>query len=139
MIQTVTGKHAIHLNQIKEMETKNMASQNVLTITAENFETEVLNSDKPVLIDFWAEWCSPCRMIAPTVEALADEMAGKIKVGKVNVDQQQEIAAAFRVMSIPTLAMTRGNAVVMQSIGVKPKDALKREIEAAIERPLPTT
>lgn len=109
-----------------------MASKNVLTITAENFEAEVLNSDKPVLIDFWAEWCSPCRMIAPTIEALADEMTDQIKVGKVNVDQQQEIAAAFRIMSIPTIAMTKGNEVVMQSVGVKPKDTLKREIEAAI-------
>ena len=109
-----------------------MASKNVLTITAENFEAEVLNSDKPVLIDFWAEWCSPCRMIAPTIEALADEMTGQIKVGKVNVDQQQAIAAAFKIMSIPTIAMTKGNTVVMQSIGVKPKDTLKREIEAAI-------
>lgn len=109
-----------------------MANSNVLTITMDNFETEVLNSDKPVLIDFWAEWCSPCRMIAPTIDALADEMSDKIKVGKINIDQQQELAAAFKVMSIPTVAMTRGNTVIMQSIGVKPKAVLKKEIEAKL-------
>ncbi len=109
-----------------------MASKNVITLTAENFENEVIKSDKPVLIDFWATWCGPCRMIAPTIDALADEMGDKIKVGKVNVDEQQELAAAFKVMSIPTLAMTRGNTVIMQSVGVKSKDALKREIEARI-------
>lgn len=109
-----------------------MASNNVLTITSENFEAEVINSDKPVLIDFWASWCAPCRMIAPAIEALADEMSGQIKVGKVNVDEQQELAAAFRIMSIPTVTMTRGNTVVMQSVGVKSKEALKKDIEAKL-------
>jgi thioredoxin 1 len=114
------------------MELNKMASNKVVTLTMENFETEVINSDKPVLIDFWATWCGPCRMIAPTVESLANEMSDQIKVAKVNVDEQQEIAAAFKIMSIPTLALTRGNAVIMQSIGVKSKDVLKREIEAKI-------
>lgn len=109
-----------------------MANNNVLTITRDNFETEVINSDKPVLLDFWATWCAPCRMIAPTIEALADEMNDKIKVGKINVDEQQELAAAFKVMSIPTITMTRGNTVIMQSIGVKSKDALKKDIEAKL-------
>lgn len=110
-----------------------MAGNNVVTITAENFEAEVINSEKPVLIDFWASWCAPCRMIAPTIDALAVEMADQIKVGKVNVDEQQEIAAAFKVMSIPTLAMTKGNTVIMQSVGAKSKDALKKEIEARLK------
>jgi len=114
------------------MEMSHMASKNVITLTAENFENEVIKSDKPVLIDFWATWCGPCRMIAPTIDALADEMSDKIKVGKINVDEQQELAAAFRVMSIPTLAVTRGNTVIMQSVGVKSKEALKKEIEAKI-------
>lgn len=109
-----------------------MANMNVLTITSENFEAEVTNSDKPVLIDFWASWCAPCRMIAPTIDALADEMSGKIKVGKVNVDEQQEIAAAFKVMSIPTLAMIKGKTIIYQTVGVKTKDALKKEIEAKL-------
>ena len=109
-----------------------MNSNKVLTITKENFESAVINSDKPVLIDFWASWCGPCRMISPTVEALADEMAGKINVAKVNVDEQQELAAAFKIMSIPTNLMTQGNKVIMQSVGVKTKEALKKEITAAI-------
>lgn len=109
-----------------------MANKNVLTITKENFDSEVINSDKPVLIDFWASWCAPCRMLSPTIDALADEMVDSIKVGKINVDEQQELAAAFKVMSIPTLAMTRGNTVILQSVGVKSKDALKKEIEAKL-------
>jgi thioredoxin 1 len=109
-----------------------MAGKNVITITEENFESEVVNADVPVLLDFWASWCAPCRMIAPTIEALSEEMAGKIKVGKVNVDEQPGLASAFRVMSIPTVTLTKGKSLLMQSIGVKPKDALKREIEAKI-------
>lgn len=110
----------------------NMAGKNVLTITEENFEAEVVNSAVPVLIDFWASWCAPCRMIAPTIEALSVEMADKIKVGKINVDEQPNLASMFRVMSIPTVTLTKGNKLLMQSIGVKAKDALKREIEAKI-------
>ena len=109
-----------------------MAGKNVLTITEENFEQEVLKSDVPVLIDFWAAWCAPCRMIAPTIDALADEMAGKIKVGKVNVDEQPDLASAFKVMSIPTLTLSKGKDVIMQSIGVKSKEALVQEIENKI-------
>ena len=109
-----------------------MAGKNVLTITEKNFEQEVLNSDVPVLLDFWAVWCGPCRMIAPTVEQLSDELAGKIKVGKVNVDEQPGLAAAFGIMSIPTVTLTRGKNLLMQSVGVKPKDVLKRDIEAKI-------
>ncbi len=109
-----------------------MAGKNVLTITEENFEQEVINSDVPVLLDFWAVWCAPCRMIAPPIEALSDELPGKIKVGKVNVDEQPNLASAFRVMSIPTVTLTKGNTLLMQSIGVKPKEALKREIEAKL-------
>ena len=109
-----------------------MANKSVLTITEENFEREVLNSNVPVLLDFWAAWCAPCRMIAPTIETLAGDLAGRIKVGKVNVDEQPGLAAAFQVMSIPTVTLTRGNTLIMQSIGVKSKDALRREIEAKI-------
>ncbi len=109
-----------------------MASKNVLTITEENFEREVLQSNVPVLLDFWAAWCAPCRMIAPTIETLAGDLAGRIKVGKVNVDEQPGLAAAFQVMSIPTVTLTRGNQLIMQSIGVKSKDALRREIETKI-------
>ena len=110
-----------------------MANNNVLTITKENFEKEVIQSEVPVLIDFWASWCAPCRMLSPTIESLADDMTGKIKVGKINVDEQPELASAFRVSSIPTVNMVKGNQVIMQSIGVKSKQALKGEIEAKIE------
>jgi len=109
-----------------------MAGKNVLTITEENFELEVIKSDIPVLLDFWATWCGPCHMISPTIEALSEEMAGQIKVGKVNVDEQPNLAAAFKVMSIPMVTLTKGNNVIMQSIGVKSKDALKKEIEARL-------
>jgi len=110
-----------------------MANNNVLTITKENFEKEVIQSEVPVLIDFWASWCAPCRMLSPTIESLADDMTGKIKVGKINVDEQPELASAFRVSSIPTVNMVKGNQVIMQSVGVKSKQALKSEIEAKIK------
>ena len=92
----------------------------VVTITTENFAQEVLHSDKPVLLDFWASWCGPCRMLSPVVDEIAEERAD-IKVGKVNVDEQQELAAAFNVMSIPTLIVLDKGQVVNQSVGVRPK------------------
>ncbi len=92
----------------------------VITITKENFQEEVMKSDKPVLLDFWASWCGPCRMVSPTVDEIAEEMSS-IKVGKVNVDEQQELAAAFNVMSIPTLIVMRNGKVVDQAVGVRPK------------------
>ena len=110
-----------------------MSNNNVLTITKENFEKEVIQSEVPVLIDFWATWCMPCRMLSPTIESLADDMTGKIKVGKINVDEQPELASAFRVSSIPTVNMVKGNQVIMQCVGVKSKQALKNEIEAKIK------
>lgn len=109
-----------------------MANNNVLTITKDNYEKEVINSDVPVLLDFWAAWCAPCRMISPTIEIIAGEMSGKIKVGKVNVDEQPELAATFRIMSIPTVTLAKGNTIMMQSVGVKSKDALKRDIESKL-------
>ena len=92
----------------------------VLTITKENFEEEVLKSDKPVLIDFWATWCGPCRMVGPVIEQIAEEHP-EIKVGKINVDEQTELAGAFRVMSIPTLMAVKDGKGVNQSVGVQPK------------------
>lgn len=95
----------------------------VLEITNVNFQQEVLNSEKPVLLDFWAPWCGPCRMVGPTIEEIAKEHP-EIKVGKVNVDQQAQLAGQFGVMSIPTLVVIKEGKIVNQSIGVKPKAAI---------------
>ncbi|MFR5865785.1 MAG: thioredoxin [Acutalibacteraceae bacterium] len=95
-----------------------------LKITANNFEKEALQSPLPVLLDFWAPWCGPCRMLAPELKALADEYAGRVVVGKVNVDEEPELAAAFRVASIPTVVVLRDGKVVRTSVGYKPKEAL---------------
>ena len=94
----------------------------VLTITKENFEDQVLKSDKPVLIDFWAEWCGPCKMLSPIVDQIAGEVAQKAKVGKVNVDEQPELASKFKVMSIPTLVLIKDGKAVATSVGGKPKE-----------------
>ncbi|HIV85934.1 MAG TPA: thioredoxin [Candidatus Monoglobus merdigallinarum] len=96
---------------------------NVITLTSENFESEVLRSDKPVLVDFWASWCGPCRMVSPIVDEIAGEVSG-IKVGKVNVDEQAELAGRYGVMSIPTLILFSGGEAVKQSVGAKSKAAL---------------
>ena len=94
------------------------------TLTNSNFEEEVIKSDIPVLVDFWATWCGPCRMIAPEVEAIAEEYDGKIKVGKVNVDEEEELAIKYGVSSIPTLILFKDGAPAAKSIGYKTKEAL---------------
>lgn len=98
-------------------------------ITKENFEEEVLKSDIPVLVDFWASWCGPCKMLAPIVAQIAEEQEGKVKVGKINVDEQQELAAQYRVMSIPTLIVFKGGEAVAQSVGVQPKEQIEGLIQ----------
>ena len=92
-----------------------------MTITTQNFEEEVLRSEKPVLVDFWATWCGPCRMVAPIVEEIADEYDGRIKVGKVNVDEEPELSMQFRVASIPTLMVFKNGKLVNTAVGYRPK------------------
>ena len=92
-------------------------------INNQNFQNEVLNSDKPVLLDFWAPWCGPCRMVLPIVEEIAEERKD-IKVGKINVDEQPELAAQFGVMSIPTLVVIKDGKIVKQAMGARPKSAI---------------
>ena len=99
-----------------------------LKITRENFENEVMKSNIPVLIDFWAPWCGPCQMMGPIIEQLAEEYEGKAKVGKVNVDEEGELSQAFGVMSIPTIVLVKDGKVVKQAVGARPK----AEVEAML-------
>lgn len=100
---------------------KGVFRMSVLTIDSNNFEAEVLNSELPVLVDFWATWCGPCRMMSPVVDEIAQEKAGQLKVGKINVDDQPGLASQFGVMSIPTLILFKNGKAVQQSVGLKPK------------------
>ncbi len=93
-------------------------------LTKENFETEVLKSDIPVLVDFWATWCGPCMMLSPVIAELAEELEGKVKVGKVNVDEQNELAMQYRVASIPTLLLFKNGELVKTSVGFMPKNEI---------------
>ena len=95
----------------------------VININMNNFQNEVMNSDKPVLLDFWAPWCGPCRMVVPIIEEIARERSD-IKVGKINVDENPELAGQFGVMSIPTLVVMKSGKIVKQSMGAKPKSAI---------------
>lgn len=100
-----------------------------ITLTQENFKSEVLESTVPVLVDFWASWCGPCRMIAPTVEEIAKEYDGVIKVGKVNVDEQGELASEYDIMYIPTLIVFKNGKAVSTSNGLKRKDEIIKMLE----------
>ena len=97
------------------------------------WDAEVLQSDKPVLVDFWAPWCAPCRMLAPTIEKLATEYAGKVKVGKLNTDDNRDAASNFRVSSIPTVIFFKGGKEVGRLVGVNPEARFKSEIEKLLE------
>jgi thioredoxin 1 len=98
-----------------------MAGANTLQFTDDNFETEVLKSDVPVLVDFWAEWCGPCQRLAPTIEDLATEFAGKVKIGKLDTDRNQHVAAQYGISSIPTVMIFKGGELVEKIIGLRSK------------------
>ena len=101
----------------------------VMIFTDQNFDQEVLKSDKPVLVDFWAPWCGPCQMMGPIIEELAKSMEGKAKVGKINVDENPETSQKFGIMSIPALKIFKGGQVVREFVGVQSMDNLKSELE----------
>jgi thioredoxin 1 len=107
-----------------------MAGQ-VTEFTDSNFQTEVLNSSEPVLVDFWAPWCGPCRMIAPMIQELASEYTGSVKVGKINIDESPSAATSYGVSSIPTLMIFKGGEVVDRFVGVQPKNRLQQAMDAA--------
>ena len=107
-----------------------MASPLVFALTQENFEKEVLQSTTPVLVDFWAEWCGPCKMIAPLLDELADEYDGKVKIGKVNIDEQQALATKYGIRAIPTLLIINKGEVAEQMVGAKSK----RDLKASLDR-----
>ena len=105
-----------------------MKHEKYLTLTEANFDAEVLSSSKPVLVDFWAAWCSPCRAIAPTIERLADEFEGSAKVGKVDVDEQQSLALRYGIQSIPTMLLFQNGQVVDQVVGAPREELLRKKL-----------
>jgi thioredoxin 1 len=107
-----------------------MASPNIVTLTQENFASEVIQSSTPVLVDFWAEWCGPCKMIAPILGELADEYEGRVKIAKVNIDEQQGLAAEYGIRAIPTLLLFDKGQVADQIVGLRSK----RDLKASFDR-----
>ena len=103
-----------------------------LEITDNNFEKEVLENEQVTLVDFWASWCGPCRMIAPVIDELSEEFEGKATIGKLNVDENQEVSAKYGVRSIPTLLFIKNGEVVDKQVGVAPKSVLQEKLNALI-------
>ena len=116
------------------MESKIDNNQNVVAhVTTQRWDADVLKSDVPVLVDFWAEWCGPCRMVGPAVEQVAKIMAGKVKVAKLNVDENQEIAMRYNVQSIPSILLFKGGKEIARTIGAAPKEAYLKFIENSLK------
>ena len=109
-----------------------MASENIVNLSSENFEQEVLKAETPVLVDFWAEWCGPCKMLAPVLDELAQEYGAKLKVGKVNIDHDQQLSVQYGIQSIPTLLIFKDGQVQEQHIGMKSKSVLKEALDSAV-------
>ena len=109
-----------------------MAGDNTLVFTDAAFDQEVLTSSQPVLVDFWAEWCGPCRMMTPTIDALATDYAGKVKIGKLNVDENPATAMRYQVRGIPTLLLFKGGRIVDQKVGAAPRTDVQRMIDAHV-------
>jgi len=109
-----------------------MASENVLALTDEAFTEEVLNSEIPALVDFWAEWCMPCKMLTPTIEALAEEYAGRLKVGSIDTDSNRDTSLKFGISAIPTVILFKGGKMVKKFVGLQQKDDLKEAIDEVL-------
>lgn len=109
-----------------------MAGKNVHEFTDAGFEADVLRSEQPVLVDFWAEWCMPCRMLTPTIEALAGEYAGRVKIGKVNIDQESKFAMKYQVTAIPTVLIFKGGEVAKRFVGMTGKGDLAAALDEAV-------
>ncbi len=105
-----------------------MANDNIIELTADNFQNEIAD-ERPLLVDFWAEWCGPCRMVAPVLDELAEELKGKVRIAKLNVDANQELAGQFGVQSIPTFVLFKGGEVKDRMMGAMPKGAFEKFIE----------
>ncbi|MEM9064400.1 MAG: thioredoxin [Planctomycetota bacterium] len=109
-----------------------MASEHVKTFSDDNFEGEVIQSEHPVLVDFWAEWCMPCRMLAPTIDAVADEFSGKVKVGKVDTDANRNVSMQYGISAIPTVILFKGGEVVKKFVGLTSKEDLAAALNEAV-------
>jgi thioredoxin 1 len=109
-----------------------MAGESIVTINEQNFDQEVAKSTVPVMLDFWAEWCGPCKMIGPSLNELAAEYSGRVKVGKINVDENQELAVKFHISGIPAVFMLKGGEVVEQLVGARSKKDFKAMIDRAL-------
>lgn len=110
-----------------------MAGANTLEFNDSSFDQEVLNAEVPVLVDFWAEWCGPCRQMSPTIDAIANDYAGRVKVGKLNVDYNNQTAARYNIRGIPTLLLFKGGRVVEQKVGAAPKSELQKMLDAHLQ------
>ena len=107
-----------------------MGSPNIVTLTQNNFTAEVIQSQQPILVDFWAEWCGPCKMLSPILDELAEEYTGRVRIGKVNIDEFQELAAQYGIRSIPTLLLFKSGQVAEQLVGLRSK----RDLKASFDR-----
>ncbi len=109
-----------------------MGSEAIITLTKDNFKEIALESDKPVLVDFWAQWCGPCRMVAPIIDELAQDYEGKVIVAKLNVDDESELAIKYKVMSIPTLILFKGGEIAEKIVGARPKEDLEELLDESL-------
>jgi len=116
-----------------------MANDKIVTVKDDNFESEVLKSGVPVLVDFWAEWCGPCRMVAPVLDELADELDGNVRIVKLNVDENQQIAYQFQVQSIPTFILFKNGQMADRMMGAMPKAAFQKFLDRNLEAATPAS